>query len=500
MLRSNCAVLERWWVLVAAMVAVSGIGAEGAPPDDVVAVQVPETDIKVVPIRAPFFPTPPQVIEGWINAGTGPEVEKIRHHAWELWAALTAKSGQSVGGQELPIWETWYSRTEVYDPAGPIALRRDRPRRRSLMVPKQIIHDRPVAAQLATPTNEETAIRVLSGVKYDEIAARHVWSHQYNNPNQLTAINNSFGPGTPIADRKIVAFPHRAALLKPTYWIIKQSGQNQTLTLLPYWPWPNETAPQTTDYPTWPQSITWKTYAAVDPSGQKVGQTVQGQILLWDGTNKNQKPTNPYNYTAKVVGLDSFYHFTLTADDIAAINASNTNQKINIIINTTTGEATPEAGDYAVLIGMHVTTKEIDDWTWQTFWWTPDPNANPLSRDQTKEVEGIWKQFAMSPAYYMVEPPASKSPGQDLVGYNPYLELDLAPIGQRSNCMSCHRAATWPGLSYNGHFNGSVNPAGPEFANQLKLDFLWSIQGGASANQGASTATPPRPTKSLPGQ
>jgi hypothetical protein len=498
MLRSNRAVLKRWWVLVAAMVAVSGIWAEGAPPDDAVAVQVPETQIKVVPIRAPFFPTPPQVIEGWINARTGPEVEKIRHHAWDLWAALTEKSGQVVGGQELPIWETWYSRTEVYDPAGPTALRRDRPRRRGLTVPKQIIHDRPVAAQLATPTNQQTALRVLAGVKYDEIAARHVWSHRYYNPQHLTDINNSFGPTTPIADRKIVAFPRQAVLLKPTYWIIKQSGLNNTLTLLPYWPWPNATAPQSTDYPTWPESITWKTYFALDPSGQKVGQTVTGQILLWNGTNQNQQPTDPYNYSAKVIGLDQFYHFTLTADDIAVINSSS--PQVDVIVNTTTGEATPAPGDYAILVGMHVTTKEIDDWTWQTFWWTPDHNANPLSRDQTKEVVGIWKNFAMSPAYYMVEPPASKNPGQDLVGYNPYLELDLAPIGQRSNCMSCHRAATWPGLSYNGHFNGAINPAGPEFANQLKLDFLWSIQGGAMGNQGPAVATPPRPTKSPPGR
>ena len=36
-----------------------------------------------------------------------------------------------------------------------------------------------------------------------------------------------------------------------------------------------------------------------------------------------------------------------------------------------------KAGDLALLVAMHVTTKELPNWTWQTFWWEPFP-TRPL--------------------------------------------------------------------------------------------------------------------------
>jgi hypothetical protein len=30
------------------------------------------------------------------------------------------------------------------------------------------------------------------------------------------------------------------------------------------------------------------------------------------------------------------------------------------------------AGDYAILVAMHITTNEDPKWTWETFWWNYD--------------------------------------------------------------------------------------------------------------------------------
>src|SRR6266478_8143075 len=40
---------------------------------------------------------------------------KINLHAWGLWTALTAKSGEVLEGQELRVFETWYTPQNIRD-------------------------------------------------------------------------------------------------------------------------------------------------------------------------------------------------------------------------------------------------------------------------------------------------------------------------------------------------------------------------------------------------
>jgi len=50
--------------------------------------------------------------------------------------------------------------------------------------------------------------------------------------------------------------------------------------------------------------------------------------------------------------------------------------------------------------------------------------------------------------------------------------------------MSCHRSATWPPEKAEHVFRGLNDLANEQrFDGRLKLDFLWSIEVGASANQ-----------------
>ncbi len=59
----------------------------------------------------PNFPVPTATINGWIDAG---DTAAIRGHAWSLWQAMAAPSGETFNGQELPIWETWAGPNDVF--------------------------------------------------------------------------------------------------------------------------------------------------------------------------------------------------------------------------------------------------------------------------------------------------------------------------------------------------------------------------------------------------
>ena len=85
-----------------------------------------------------------------------------------------------------------------------------------------------------------------------------------------------------------------------------------------------------------------------------------------------QKVTMPYACTTYLYApLATIYSFKMDADEAAAWNA------VQKGIGGSGGTAS--AGDYGVL-GMHVNSKEIINWTWQTFWWQPGRMLRTISR------------------------------------------------------------------------------------------------------------------------
>jgi hypothetical protein len=91
-----------------------------------------------------------------------------------------------------------------------------------------------------------------------------------------------------------------------------------------------------------------------------------------------------------------------------------------------------------------VNSKEIIDWTWQTFWWQPrqdTPNNFPGSKaGMTTNVKGPWRNYASCSAYNQTE---GKTSTKMVVCFNPFLETSSGiPAGLTSNCMSCHGVAT----------------------------------------------------------
>jgi hypothetical protein len=462
-------------VLIALLLAAAGVACGGDDDSSGEKGQGTQADaatdgaIIPQPLAYAQFPVDSATILRWVNAT---DTVSIRQHAWNIWVGLTAMTTQTSNGDTLPVYETWLSRYEVYNPGagrnGAALAASGRPLDRGFHSPVQFHH---AGSSPAADANAEGNERVVAGVKYNMPSAEHVWTHNYTDSAHLTALNDSFPDGTPIAERNIVPFPDSAIATKPVYWIINQTG----LTVMPYWAGVDSSL-----VPRRPVPQTWTQFVAVDPTGQQVGQTVQ--------VRENGK-----TYQARVIGLDQFYSFSLTQDEVNDIvNPTNNpaldpiiaNGTIDVIINGQQSTDSINVGDFGVLVAMHVATKEIGNWTWQTFWWTPDYQSDPLASDQPATVLGPFKNFAMQQAYYMTVP-SGPAQGQNQVTFNPYLETAFTDSGTVSNCMSCHSTATWPGPTgpYPA-FYGNVNMGDPAiFANQLKLDFLWSIQAGASTAQ-----------------
>jgi len=199
-------------------------------------------------------------------------------------------------------------------------------------------------------------------------------------------------------------------------------------------------------------------------------------------------------------GSDSSSSSPMNCDSSTPQNAYNIDEFIRFHDSST--------NVYGVLVGMHVTTREITRWTWQSFWWTPTPDNPPIPSSQ--EIANARPpqletppNYAMSIGYSMVLPAqpetGGQSIGESIYSFNPYLEAGFGTsatplqvsgdytyegvkvpnnVGVESNCMSCHIQATLSGnLEYSG--DQYIDLEGSEFDGELRLDFLWSIQSNA---------------------
>jgi hypothetical protein len=432
--------------------------------------------------RSPTFPAPENVLLGAVLGG---DQAAARAHAWALWSGLTTLTDVTVDGQRLPVFETWYSIDEVYNPRGRAGLER-RVLRHGFRPPTQT-----VIAGMRPDGHAGT----MSFVKFNARAADFIWDSGYYLTPTLNGLQARFAQeGTATIERTIKPFPSDAVALKLVFWLVKNAASPQSergLTALPVWdpayPPPANGLP--------PMHTTWKNGVAIDP----IGRYPEGSLQQ---VNINGTVEKPNLVWAPVVSLRRFYAHKLTSpEDIADARAymnmmsSAAGEQERLVTNA--GQ-TPEIGDYVILLGMHVTTKEMGDWTFQTFWWMPSPHVAPFGGDRPASVKPPFDNYQMCTAYSQVSP---KGPGgAPPICFNPYLETDLGATkpytmdsktwpadpmaGTRSNCQNCHRRAAYPAFDDKapasadlGHVYNDGYRAGnePYFDKLLKTDFLWSI-------------------------
>jgi len=444
------------------------------------------------------FPEDSSVINGWINntkfAPTNYDSVSIYKHAWGIWAGLTAPSGEKYAGDNLRIYETWLGLNDLRDmvidsntkggcdapvprKAGRVPLTRPGQFGHALKfasVSKQQVGSFLAfsATRKATPLFQNPVNQWVT-VSYSPGAACFATSNQIFRTSVINKYYNAGGLGA------IPVFPNNSLTIKPTYLIYDTST---TLFRMPVWS-TSSASPANANFFGAANSYVFIDRKNAQPAG-KVAVPVDSTA------------TDPAKIAAATINLSEFINIKVDQQMATFMNQQDSIQGMNVAAG---GQAV--AGQIAVLVGMHVTTKEISNWTWQSYFWTPSrdnpgaPSSTVAAGLRPKELVGAAANYACVAAYVMLTPnnaPNSSANGA-MFGYNPYLEGGFGPgvftfkntynasyqYGVQSNCMSCHALAIADTsvLANKYTTDQTINLADTlYYKKQVSLDFAWSIQ------------------------
>lgn len=446
------------------------------------------------------FPEPEAQLLQWINTPTGSNTRSVYRHGWGLWASLTAPSGQTEFGlPNVPVYFTWLTPTEVAAlPAtqGPAVaeLRAAAPRRFELRTPRQFLRipgfserrEERRAHMMQSPASNAMSVRDTSSfemVAYDPTTAEFVRKNQLLSKASLTKIYAAGNTAVP-------SFPNTAVAVKPVYKLVSKANMiNGTLYVMPAWPGTPKPTPamQTQGFPEdqWPGCV----YIDSKNAGPSSANSTDASCARPNASN--------------TFGLGDFIGYAITPANVSEFQqlvASQLKQKV-------------EVGDVLILMAMHVTSREMTEWTWQTYFWTPNaakpplPSSSFIAAARPREISAPVAHYAMAIGYQMVAPNqpinGGKSLGLPVIAYNPYLEAGFpsntftAPpnnvgiynpvtkktftgtLGIQTNCMTCHSGASVSmannaaSIGYATDFYIPRND--PMFKGSLQTDFLWSI-------------------------
>lgn len=446
------------------------------------------------------FPESEATLTGWItamtrgNSSTGVSAaEKIYRHGWGLWTAVTMETARQYEGQRLRVFETWLTAEELASPSKlttPVSASSRSRGRAPLQALNQLtgVRENGRISARAKGDSDNRFDRVAGFVKFNPPAAEHVRRQRLFDTAALDALLLG-------GAQQITPFPATALVVKPVFQIVKASellsGRYYALKV---WPGPPEVA-QPWGPSQWPGCV-W-----LDQFDGGAGRGAIDEAPRTDGSTRTDETTYP---------LSSLIHYRLSAADAAALNETKPGTGAN-------------AGDFAILVAMHIAGREIARWTWQTFWWTPtpdDPHAPSgaaVASQRPEQLQGAARNYAMALAYTMLTPDqpyvGGENAGAAVYAYNPWIEARFGPTdlpdsragfdpsgrpadnnhGVQTNCMSCHAQATYnPNKrSTAPRFAGAryVDLIDPQFVGTLQTDFLWSIPRHAVA-QPAVTAEP----------
>jgi hypothetical protein len=463
-------------LLAASLLGTAGVTAAILPPPLTI-VPAPVLEVSIEGFR---FPESEATLTRWItemSRATSPELardatEKIALHAWGLWAALTAETNQAVDGQRLRVFETWVTPDELaVEGSAPVHRRPLTPRRRSALQPLAQLTVAPNAVEIAAARGDAPIDRVAGFVKFDPVAADHIRRQELLRVSSLSALLDG-------GAQQVPPFPSAAIAAKPVFQILRQRDLvNGRYWLMKAWSGPPEIA-QPWAPAQWPGAV-W--IDALD------GGHGDGFLAQADGEPRSDETTYP---------ISSLIHYRLSAADAVALNRSNPGTDA-------------EAGDTAVLVAMHISTREIARWTWQTFWWTPSaenppaPSSPHLASLRPAELQGAARHYALALAYTLLSPDqpyvGGSNAGAAVYAYNPWIEARLGSaelpdsregvdptgrpagnnVGVQTNCMSCHAQANYNPLRLPTapRFAGAryVDLGAAEFVGTLQVDFLWSL-------------------------
>ncbi len=269
---------------------------------------------------------------------------------------------------------------------------------------------------------ERETAPLMFQVVFDPVAAAHVREHHL-------AQRASTRDASAIPD-----FPDDAILIKAVWYPVHREG----VTRLPVW---DGEAARDLGNPT----RTWSRQVAIDPVAEEPT----------DGTAFDELVDGVHH-----VPLDAFIHRTLTTPyEVAAARRAARDPTLAI-------------GDHVVLVGMHVSTREIPDWVWITLWWHDRPDAGPYAAGRPDDVRGAARSYLLDTTVSALRP--RESDGSPHVAMNPYLEARF-PGGVHSNCVACHRRAALGATEYLPVTRGDLAPDDPYFDGKTTTDLVWTL-------------------------
>jgi hypothetical protein len=387
------------------------------------------------------FPANKQTLEQFRTSGN---LSAQRLHVWNVFAGMTRPTPDG----RFPIFETWYSEAEAFQ-TGPVPQAAG-PRRviRRFKDPDQF------RSLPGAPAPQAAGTALLSEVLFNFANYNHVRTKKLFLRDELDNLRQTGAADAKIPNNKTVPpFPAEAISLKTIWWPVAKDK----VTPMPIWdPESNPLIPSGNHYSTWARVV------AIDPTRTNIPPDERMTVDFL---------TQP-RPDSHVVGLSAFYFREL--DEQTATLAMQNGRLANFV-NDVLGRPL-QAGDFVVFLGTHLTTKEIDDWVWATFWWHDRPNDGIFAADRPDKVTGVWRNYLMSASYDLNLPrEADNSPH---ITFNPWLEAHFRQ-GIVSNCMNCHNRAAVTSVNLNflpirrGNPDLQNDPA--YRAGSLRTDFLWSI-------------------------
>jgi hypothetical protein len=372
-------------------------------------------------------------------------LSRQRQHVWDVLVDFTRrqKDGQ-------PLFETWYGESQVFSNVALHDIRRGIRGFRA---------SRGSAAFLGQSDVTKSAdSAVLTYTLYNYPAYKHIRDNRLYLVSQLDWLrtagdaDRTFG-----GDRSVPAFPSDAVVLKTAWWPIAQNG----LTAMPVWD-PERNPPRQSGN----SYISWQRVIAVDsmgPSNPRASVSVRTNLA---GRSIDE---------AHRVGIKAFYYVLVDASMAQQMSQDHSAQKVALIA---LGRPI-RAGDYLALVAVNIATREINNWIWAAFWWHDYAERGVFAADRPNQLRGAFRNYLLQVAFDSDKPAAID--GGPHICFNPWLEGRFPNGGQgsgiKSNCIACHRRASYPVVSFLPVTRGIADlRSDPAFApGRLRTSFLWAI-------------------------
>ncbi|ASP22190.1 hypothetical protein ANTHELSMS3_03565 [Antarctobacter heliothermus] len=454
-------------------------------------------DMPAEPAPGIVFPTAEEEINSWIYAQ--PQNSAAIHgHAWGIWAGLT-NPVDGEGAFARVTYQTWLTKANVIavftgkEPQSHFQLGESSQMFRHGLVDGFLADAASEKKDGTEPKANAAGIivnaDVLENVAYSPPSASYLLETGTGKPEVLDRL---------LADGDKVQFPDNAVNVKPVYKLITEErltdwtdADGRTRKLYAFTAWPGV-----------PDLTNWT------PDMKEGGypETLWQQCVYVDMDLKGPTTSTGVDVNCKSPGAGNIY----SIDDFIAVDLKAQNAAF---VNKTTGETEEIGGDgpaIALLVAMHVTSRETTQWTWQTFWWEADaahpntPSSAAIAAARPSPLTSQAAHYAMAPAYSMLVPAqplvGGKNVGELVTAFNPYLEAGFGtPIisimetvqtpdgkgawtttttdmGIQTNCMTCHGLAAWGGRGSNYAANFYVPRDYWVFDTALDVDFAWSVE------------------------